>query len=148
MASTERKKVCVVGGGPAGVMAAYMFARRGLSTVLLEAQEDFDTANKFHASSMECIRSISPDCLTMVTEMPLFIVGGKSQTLTWPDPVLQSWSAQFNKWRLGLTNNTFSASFVNEEAHKKGVRAMKLRHQMYFQWNYIWEGIMHQFAKI
>ncbi len=109
-------------------------------------QGDSETAAKFHASSMECIRGISPHCLTMVTEMPLFIIPGKPELLNWPDPVLEDWSSKFHNWRLGLINKSYTNQFVNNEAFESGLRAMNIRDQMYFQWSYIWEGILHQLA--
>jgi 2-polyprenyl-6-methoxyphenol hydroxylase-like FAD-dependent oxidoreductase len=33
---------CIVGGGPAGMMLAYLLARRGINVTLLEAHKDFD----------------------------------------------------------------------------------------------------------
>ncbi|HEX3246496.1 MAG TPA: FAD-dependent oxidoreductase [Chloroflexota bacterium] len=35
-------RCCIVGGGPAGVMLAYMLARTGIDTTLLEEHQDFD----------------------------------------------------------------------------------------------------------
>src|SRR5882724_10999819 len=41
--ATERitTRVCIVGGGPAGVMAGYLLARAGLDVVVLEKHADF-----------------------------------------------------------------------------------------------------------
>src|ERR1700734_1480706 len=41
--ATERidARVCVVGGGPAGVMAGYLLARAGVDVVVLEKHGDF-----------------------------------------------------------------------------------------------------------
>ncbi len=35
------RKLCIVGGGPAGMMAGYLFARAGVDTVVLEKHGDF-----------------------------------------------------------------------------------------------------------
>ena len=61
-----------MGGGPAGVMAAYLFARKGIPTVLLEAQEDFERdfrGDTLHASSMEIFDQLGfvDDILEMST---------------------------------------------------------------------------------
>ncbi|MBV7329821.1 FAD-dependent oxidoreductase [Chloroflexi bacterium TSY] len=48
--------VCVVGGGPAGVVLSYLLARQGISVTLLEAQKDFDRdfrCDTIHAAIME-----------------------------------------------------------------------------------------------
>ena len=47
---------CIVGGGPAGVVLAYLLARRGIAVTLLEAQHDFDRmfrGDTIHPSVME-----------------------------------------------------------------------------------------------
>lgn len=41
-AETTITRCCIVGGGPAGVMLAYMLARAGIDTTLLEEHLDFD----------------------------------------------------------------------------------------------------------
>ncbi|MEM7536366.1 MAG: FAD-dependent oxidoreductase [Chloroflexota bacterium] len=48
--------VCIVGGGPAGMVLGYMFARQGISVTVLEAQKDFDRdfrGDTIHASIMD-----------------------------------------------------------------------------------------------
>ncbi|MEM7134633.1 MAG: FAD-dependent oxidoreductase [Chloroflexota bacterium] len=52
----HESKVCIVGGGPAGMVLAYMLARNGISVTLLEAQKDFDRqfrGDTIHAAIME-----------------------------------------------------------------------------------------------
>jgi 2-polyprenyl-6-methoxyphenol hydroxylase-like FAD-dependent oxidoreductase len=51
-------QVCIIGAGPAGVIAAYLFALRGVSVVLFEGEKDFDRefrGDTFHASSLEVL---------------------------------------------------------------------------------------------
>ena len=54
-------RICIVGGGPAGVIAAYLFALRGVSVVLLEGRKDFDRdfrGDTLHASSLEILQQL------------------------------------------------------------------------------------------
>jgi len=54
----SKTQVCIIGAGPAGVIAAYLFALRGVSVVLLEGEKDFDRefrGDTFHASSLDVL---------------------------------------------------------------------------------------------
>jgi len=56
-----KTQVCIIGAGPAGVIAAYLFALRGVSVVLLEGEKDFDRefrGDTFHASSLEVLEQL------------------------------------------------------------------------------------------
>ena len=53
--------------------------------------DDPETAARFRPSSMEAVRALSGDALTLVTEMPLFITPGVGDDLGPPDPVLARW---------------------------------------------------------
>jgi len=58
MSIPTKTQVCIIGGGPAGVISAYLFALRGVSVVLLEGKKDFDRefrGDTLHASSMEIL---------------------------------------------------------------------------------------------
>ncbi|MYJ67591.1 MAG: peptidase, partial [Gemmatimonadetes bacterium] len=52
---------------------------------------DPETAARFRPSSMEAVRALGGDPLTLVTEMPLFITPGVGAELGPPDPVLMRW---------------------------------------------------------
>lgn len=61
MTRTLNVDCCVVGGGPAGVMAGLLFARAGCSTVVLEKHADFlrdFRGDTVHPSTMENIREL------------------------------------------------------------------------------------------
>ena len=108
---------------------------------------DPEMAQKFHGSSMESIRSLSNNCLTLVTEMPLFIVPRVNHQLVWPDAALAAWSKQFQHWKLLLHKGQINRQQLMQEAHAKGLVAMPVKDQMYFQWFYIWQGIKQCYGK-
>ena len=57
----DSTRCCIVGGGPAGVLLALLLARRGVSTSLLEAHEDFDRAfrgDTVHPSTLEMLHDL------------------------------------------------------------------------------------------
>ncbi|MFB3089869.1 MAG: FAD-dependent monooxygenase, partial [Gammaproteobacteria bacterium] len=57
----DKTQVCIIGAGPAGVIAAYIFALRGVSVVLLEGMKDFDRefrGDTLHASSVEILEQL------------------------------------------------------------------------------------------
>src|ERR1043166_3284992 len=52
---------CVVGGGPAGVIAAFLLARQGVRVVLLEMHRNFDRefrGDTIHPSTMEVLDQV------------------------------------------------------------------------------------------
>ena len=57
----RRPQVCIAGAGPAGVVLAYLLARRGIRVLLLEAQDDFDRdfrGDTLWPSSIELMQQI------------------------------------------------------------------------------------------
>ena len=55
---TSPHDVIVVGGGPAGMMAGFLFARAGVDVVVLEKHEDFFRdfrGDTVHPSTMEIL---------------------------------------------------------------------------------------------
>lgn len=58
---TLKTRCCIVGGGPAGMMAGLLFARAGVDTVVIEKHEDFlrdFRGDTVHPSTMEALRDI------------------------------------------------------------------------------------------
>src|SRR5581483_7988872 len=58
---TEHWKCCVVGGGPAGVMAGALFARAGVHTLVLEKHRDFlrdFRGDTVHPSTLEVLSEL------------------------------------------------------------------------------------------
>lgn len=52
---------CIVGGGPAGVILAFLLARQGVSAVLLEAHKNFDRdwrGDTIHPLTMELMEAL------------------------------------------------------------------------------------------
>lgn len=98
---------------------------------------DETTASKFRPSSMEAIRSIYPDALTLVTEMPLFLVPKEPQI--GPDGS-GYWKDKSKEWRKRLLAGEPEA-YVIQEATQAGIKQMPVKDQMKLQWRYITAGI-------
>ena len=105
---------------------------------------DEETAGRFRPSSMEAVRALGGDPLTLVTEMPLFITPGVGETLGPPDPVLESWKERIGGWLARVQQSEGEAdalSAVRREAYDAGLRPMPVPHQMAFQWSFLSRGI-------
>jgi len=102
---------------------------------------DAETAHKFHASSMESIRSLGGDCLTLVTEMPLFLYPHKKRKLTWPDAHISRYSKLFSTWQLQVQTNQMSPEDLILEMEKHAIFSMSWQHQMQLQWQLICSGL-------
>ncbi len=98
-------------------------------------------ANKFHANSMESIRSLGGDCLSLVSEMPLFLFPKKERPLVWPNTYLQEWSAQFSLWKSLLISGDLSASNLTKEMQNLNIKPMPWDDQLRLQWQLIASGI-------
>ena len=105
---------------------------------------DPETAARFRPSSMEAVRALGGDPLTLVTEMPLFITPGVGAELGPPDPVLTRWRERIAEWevRLGGAGERDTGvaagaeeTAVREEMAAAGLTPMPVHDQMRFQWN-------------
>ena len=114
------------------------------------------TAARFRPSSMEAVRALGGDPLTLVTEMPLFITPGVGAELGPPDPVLMRWRERIAEWegrvrgvgrpgRSGVGGGSDAVAremeAVRGEAGGVGLRAMPVPDQMRFQWAFIEAGL-------
>ncbi len=110
---------------------------------------DPETAARFRPSSMEAVRALGGDPLTLVTEMPLFVTPGVGAQLGPPDPVLARWRERIAEWE-GMVRGAVDAggeavarieAEVRDEAARAGLAAMPVEHQMRFQWAFVREGL-------
>lgn len=96
-----------------------------------------DMACNFHASSMESIKTLNNDTLTIVSEMPLFILPKSGNDISWPHPELEQWKQKFQDWKEQLQQNKATTEQINQWAQKAGIKPMRVRDQMYLQWIFI-----------
>jgi len=109
---------------------------------------DAETARLFRPSSMETIRSLGGDTLTLVSEMPLFIAPGIGAEPGPPDPVAERWRGRAERWRAELVTAAEETARladvlvrVREEAREAGLRPMPVSDQMELQWTMVAAGI-------
>jgi hypothetical protein len=111
---------------------------------------DEATAGRFRPSSMETVRALGGDPLTLVSEMPLFITPGVGEVLGPPDPAAIAWRERLEMWRERLGpgasgddrhEGEAEMRAVEAEAGKAGLRAMSVPDQMRLQWSFICAGL-------
>jgi 2-polyprenyl-6-methoxyphenol hydroxylase-like FAD-dependent oxidoreductase len=81
--SREETTVCVVGGGPAGMILSLLLARQGIRVTLLESHDDFDRefrGDTLHSTTMELMDELG------LTERVERIVHSKLSTFTLVTP--------------------------------------------------------------
>ena len=107
---------------------------------------DEATAARFRPSSMETVRALGGDCLTVVSEMPLFITPGVGDTLGPPDPVREAWLERRARWSAmlrsarrdeGALGETEETAAVVAEIDATGLRPMPICDQMALQWTLV-----------
>ncbi len=102
---------------------------------------DSATATRFRPSSMETIRDLGGDCLTLVSEMPIFIADALPDRLTRDDPAWLRLREELSAWRERgrLANADFAE--LSELADRLRLRPMPLLDQMTLQWTFIASGL-------
>jgi len=103
-------------------------------------RDDPETAAYFHPSSMESIRSLGGDCLTLVLELPFFIMPQEEKDLSWPNPAFEVWKDQFHEWKAQLHLKKMTRAEVRKAAEQAGIRAMPVVDQMRLQWTLVCAG--------
>lgn len=101
---------------------------------------DEETASKFRPSSMETIRSFGGDPLTLVSEMPLFILPGVGADLGPPDPVAVEWKTRLDDWRVRARAERHDPELA-DELDQSGIRPMPVRDQMKLQLAFLGAGL-------
>jgi hypothetical protein len=104
-------------------------------------RNDPETAGRFRPSSMEAIRRLGGDPLTLVSEMPLFLTPGVGESLGPPDPVLEAWKGRIAAWRATLADPESDHVRLAAEIRQAGLRAMPVCDQMDLQWTLIAAGL-------
>ncbi len=103
-------------------------------------QGDPETASRFRPSSMEAVRALGGDPLTLVSEMPLFITPGVGDVLGPPDPEAERWKARVADWRSALERGD-DPKRVRSDAAARGLRAMPVRDQIRLQLAFLAAGL-------
>ena len=101
-----------------------------------------EVAARFRPSSMEFVRSLGGDPLTLVSEMPLFLLpqerGGVGRVPEYTPGI--SDKAGFQLWLQRFAGER-SAAEVQAEAERIGLRGMPIRDQMRLQVEFLNEGL-------
>jgi hypothetical protein len=95
---------------------------------------DEETAALFRPSSMEYVRSLGGDTLTLVSEMPLFVTPGVGEAPGPPDTAAEEWKARIGSWAM-------RGDVTRSEMEAAGLRPMPVRDQMALQWFFVREAL-------
>ena len=97
---------------------------------------DAGTAARFRPSSMETLRAAGGDPLTLVSEMPLFLLPGVGEDPGPPDRAAEAWRDRLDDWRSRLASGEAGGT-IDSEAAAAGLTAMPVADQMALQWEMI-----------
>ncbi|HVR75227.1 MAG TPA: M14 family zinc carboxypeptidase [Planctomycetota bacterium] len=119
------------------------FATRPDSTLMAKHfrdQGDEATARFFRPSSMEAVRSLGGDPLTLVSEVPLFITPGVGDSLGPPDPRAEEWKKKIDRWRVQIVRGR-PPGRVRACARSGCLEPMPVEDQMRLQWTMVAAGL-------
>jgi hypothetical protein len=100
-------------------------------------QNNREMAEKFFPSSMEAIRDLGGDPLTIVSEMPLFILPDLPETMEWPNPKWDEWNNRLQQWKERIRSNRCIDKQIRKEIEASGIVPMPANDQMRLQWRFI-----------
>lgn len=104
------------------------------------ARGDAATARLFRPTSMETIRSLGGDPLTLVSETPLFLAPVDPEEAPPGEPAYGPWKERIARWRRALVSGEAGPGEVAAEAREAGVRPMPVEDQMRLQWSFLAAG--------
>jgi hypothetical protein len=105
-----------------------------------EARNDAAMAALFRPSSMETIRAMGGDALTLVSEVPLFTLPGVGETIEPEDPVARQWREWMLEYQAGLRLHPDLEDVIRKNTAGK-VGPVSVRDQLDLQWAFIRAGI-------
>lgn len=100
---------------------------------------DEATAARFRPSSMETMRALGGDPLTLVSEIPLFILPGVGEQIDPQDPVAELWRMRLDNLRGEMAGP--QAQAAEWQLEHSALRPMPIEDQMRLQWTLIVAGI-------
>jgi len=102
-------------------------------------RDDPETAAKFRPSSMEFVRSLGGDPLTLVSEMPLFVLKGMGEAIDPTDPIADAFQERILP---GLRESVASgAADLDRALEDAGLTAMPIAEQMRLQLLFLEAGL-------
>jgi hypothetical protein len=112
---------------------------RSMAQFFLDLRDE-STAGQFRPSSMDAMRSLGGDPLTLVTEMPLFILPKVGENIGPPDPEALRWKERIEGWKTAIIRGEKVEESIRREAAQHGLKVMPVRDQMQLQWTLIAAG--------
>lgn len=107
------------------------------------AAGDPETAALFRPSSMETVRALGGDPLTLVSEVPLFLVpemaGEEHGAAAHPGP--NPWRDRLRGWAAAIRTGESGEEEIRDAASAEGLRTVPVIDQMRLQWAFVCAGL-------